>query len=413
MANMKLSDELVWRGFNNQTTFSDITELDKKKYKLYFGVDPSADSMTVGNLASAMMVRVFIAHGHEATLLIGGATGLIGDPTDKAKERDLQDPQVVASNVKKIVKQYHNLYGQKIRVVNNYDWFQNIKYIDFLREVGVHFSLTPLLQRDYVTSRIGSDGSGMSYAEFSYSLIQGYDFYHLNKVYDIDLQVCGSDQWGNSISGVDLIRRKAGKTAHIYSAPLIINKTSGVKFGKSESGAIWLDEQKTSVFKFYQFWLNTDDESVADYLKIFTDISIDKFTEVMKDFESNKSSRSAQKMLAIEVTNIVHGKDRTKTVQKVCDTLFGDSDFLSLGKKEIEILKEEINFCKINNVESLPAVINHCGLSVSNSEAARFIESGSISVNGKKIFPTDENPFAKGYNLIKRGKNNFAIMEYK
>ena len=413
MANMKLSDELVWRGFNNQTTFRDITELDKKKYKLYFGVDPSADSMTVGNLASAMMVRVFIAHGHEATLLIGGATGLIGDPTDKAKERDLQDPQVVASNVKKIVKQYHNLYGQKIRVVNNYDWFQNIKYIDFLREVGVHFSLTPLLQRDYVTSRIGSDGSGMSYAEFSYSLIQGYDFYHLNKVYDIDLQVCGSDQWGNSISGVDLIRRKAGKTAHIYSAPLIINKTSGVKFGKSESGAIWLDPQKTSVFKFYQFWLNTDDESVADYLKIFTDISLDNFTEVMKDFESNKSSRSAQKMLAIEVTNIVHGKDRTKTVQKACDTLFGDSDFLSLGKKEIEILKEEINFCKINNVESLPAVINHCGLSVSNSEAARFVESGSISVNGKKITPSDKNPFAKGYNLIKRGKNNFAIMEYK
>ncbi len=413
MANMKLSDELVWRGFNNQTTFSDLTELDKKKYKLYFGVDPSADSMTVGNLASAMMVRVFIAHGHEATLLIGGATGLIGDPTDKAKERDLQDPQVVASNVKKIVKQYHNLYGQKIRIVNNQDWFKGIGYIDFLREVGVHFSLTPLLQRDYVTSRIGADGSGMSYAEFSYSLIQGYDFYHLNKVYDIDLQVCGSDQWGNSISGVNLIRRKAGKTAHIYSAPLIINKTSGVKFGKSESGAIWLDEKKTSVFKFYQFWLNTDDDSVADYLKIFTDISLDKFTEVMKNFESNKSSRSAQKMLAIEVTNIVHGKDRTKTVQKACDTLFGDSDFLSLGKKEIEILKEEINFCKINNVESLPAVINHCGLSVSNSEAARFIESGSISVNGKKIFPSDENPFAKGYNLIKRGKNNFAIMEYK
>lgn len=413
MANMKLSDELVWRGFNNQTTFSDITELDKKKYKLYFGVDPSADSMQAGNLASAMMVRVFIAHGHEATLLIGGATGLIGDPTDKAKERDLQDPQVVASNVQKIVKQYHNLYGQKIRIVNNQDWFKGIGYIDFLREVGVHFSLTPLLQRDYVTSRIGADGSGMSYAEFSYSLIQGYDFYHLNKVYDIDLQVCGSDQWGNSISGVDLIRRKAGKTAHIYSAPLIINKTSGVKFGKSESGAIWLDEQKTSVFKFYQFWLNTDDESVADYLKIFTDISIDKFTEVMKDFESNKSSRSAQKMLAIEVTNIVHGKDRTKTVQKACDTLFGDSDFLSLGKKEIEILKEEINFCKINNVESLPAVINHCGLSVSNSEAARFIEAGSISVNGKKITPSDKNPFAKGYNLIKRGKNNFAIMEYK
>lgn len=413
MANMKLSDELVWRGFNNQTTFSDITELDKKKYKLYFGVDPSADSMQAGNLASAMMVRVFIAHGHEATLLIGGATGLIGDPTDKAKERDLQDPQVVASNVQKIVKQYHNLYGQKIRIVNNQDWFKGIGYIDFLREVGVHFSLTPLLQRDYVTSRIGADGSGMSYAEFSYSLIQGYDFYHLNKVYDIDLQVCGSDQWGNSISGVDLIRRKAGKTAHIYSAPLIINKTSGVKFGKSESGAIWLDEQKTSVFKFYQFWLNTDDDSVADYLKIFTDISLDKFTEVMKNFESNKSSRSAQKMLAIEVTNIVHGKDRSKTVQKACDTLFGDSDFLSLGKKEIEILKEEINFCKINNVESLPAVINHCGLSVSNSEAARFIESGSISVNGKKITPSDKNPFAKGYNLIKRGKNNFAIMEYK
>ena len=271
MSNMTLAEELTWRGFVNQTTYKDITYLNDNKVVFYWGVDPSANSMTIGNLAAAMMARVFMKHGHQAVLLVGGATGMIGDPDGKALERDLLTLEQIAANKKAISAQYNQVFGKmQFKVVDNYDWFKDIGYLEFLRAVGKHVPMRTMLGREFVQSRLGEDGAGISYAEFSYSLIQGYDFLHLYKEHGVTLQLCGADQWGNSIAGVDLIRRIAGGEAHVWSSPLVINRATGKKFGKTEDGAIWLDENQTSVFKFYQFWINADDEGVEEYMKIYT-----------------------------------------------------------------------------------------------------------------------------------------------
>ena len=410
---MTLSEELTWRGFVNQTTLKDIKELDKQKFKIYFGVDPSADSMQVGNLAAALMVKAFLRHGHEVTLLIGGATGMIGDPSGKDTERSLLDLDQVARNKRAIIGQYHQLFGQRVRIVDNYDWFKNIGFLEFLRDVGKHFSMTPLLQRDYIANRVGPNGAGMSYTEFSYTLIQGYDFYFLNKKYGINLQLCGSDQWGNSISGVDLIRRKLGLEAHVYSMPLIINKASGKKFGKSEDGAVWLDAKKTSVFRFYQFWLNVDDEGVAEYLKVFTELDKAHIESILKKFADNKGGRAAQKALAYEVTALVHGTQRAESVRRITDTLFGEGNFSDLSRKEVDTLKAELQVVRAAIDDGLASVLVEAGLATSITEANRFVASGAISVNGEKVDPSASRVFARGNNLLKRGKNNFAIVEYK
>ena len=272
---MSLSEELSWRGFVNQTTIDDITELDSQPRTFYFGVDPSADSMTIGNLAAAMMVRHFIKHGHKAILLVGGATGLIGDPDGKKDERNLKTIEEINRNKAAIAQQYQQLFaGNDFQIVDNYDWFKNISYLDFLRDIGKHTSMTQMLDRDFVKKRIGEGGSGISYAEFSYSLIQGYDFLHLYRTYGVTLQLCGADQWGNSLAGASLVRKLESSEVDVFSTPLVINKTTGKKFGKSEDGAVWLDSNKTSVYKFYQFWLNLDDLGVIDYLKIYTDSNV-------------------------------------------------------------------------------------------------------------------------------------------
>lgn len=408
---MTLSEELKWRGFVNQTTLENTSQLDKKKFKLYFGVDPSSDSMTVGNLASAMMVKTFLRHGHHVTLLIGGATGIIGDPSGKDAERNLLTLDQVAHNKQAIIGQYHQLFGQRVHIVDNYDWFKNIGYLDFLREVGKHFSLTPLLQRDYIATRIG--GSGISYAEFSYTLIQGYDFYHLFTKYDIDLQLCGSDQWGNALSGVELIRRKTGQEAHVYSMPLIVNKATGKKFGKSEDDAVWLDDQKTSVYRFYQFWLNVDDDSVGEYLKIYTELDEDEIAHIMADFHGNKGGRLAQKRLAFEVTQLVHGQKRAEAVRRVTGTLFGEVDIDELNRRELDMLKDELPYVRVNQETGLAKVLVMTSLAKSNSEALRFVASGAIALNGNKVDPAEQYPLRRGVNLLKRGKNNFAIVECK
>jgi len=257
---MSLSEELQWRGFVNQTTFPDITDLDKESLTFYFGVDPSADSMQIGNFAAAMMVRHFINAGHKAILLVGGATGMIGDPDGKKDERNLKALDEIAHNKAGIAAQYRQVFADKdFTLVDNYDWFKNMNYLDFLREVGKNVPMSMMLGREFIQSRLGEGGEGISYAEFSYSLIQGYDFLHLYRTYGATLQLAGADQWGNSIAGVDLIRRVEGVESHIFTIPLIMNKATGKKFGKTEDGAIWLDPKKTSVYKFYQFWLNSDD----------------------------------------------------------------------------------------------------------------------------------------------------------
>lgn len=401
---MTLSEELVWRGFTNQTTFKDIAELDKAPISFYWGVDPSADSMHIGQLAMAMMIRHFIANGHKATLLVGGATGMIGDPDGKSEERDLKSAEEIEKNRAGIAAQYQSLFnGLEFDVVDNYDWFKDIGYLNFLRDVGKHFSMTQLLDRDFVQKRIGEGGSGISYAEFSYSLIQGYDFLHLFREKGITLQVAGADQWGNSISGVQLIRKLEGKDAHIWTAPLIINKTTGKKFGKSEEGAVWLDEAKTSAYKFYQFWLNVDDAGVIDYLKIYTLLSKEEIEDLARKHEENPRERIAQKTLAQEVTRLVHGEARLDSVQRVTGAMFGEAT--ELQAEDMELLAQEIPVVAVGKtlVESLVG----SGVAASNGEARRLLSGGAVSIDGQKI--TEDITLQKAV-LVKKGKNTFILV---
>jgi tyrosyl-tRNA synthetase len=403
---MKLSEELKWRGFVNQTTYEDISILDEKPVTFYFGVDPSSDSMTIGNLAAAMMVRHFIHYGHKAYILVGGATGMIGDPDGKADERNLKALDEIAKNKAGIAAQYSTVFaGQDFTVVDNYDWFKDINYIDFLRSVGKHVPMSQMLGREFVQSRLGNDGAGISYAEFSYSLMQGYDFVHLYREHGVTLQVCGADQWGNSLAGVDLIRRMEGGEAHVYSTPLIMNKATGVKFGKSENGAIWLDSNKTSAYKFYQFWLNCDDEGVIDYAKVYTLLSIDQINDLESQVKQNPGDRVAQRALAHEVTKLVHGIDRAESVERVTDVLFGGADFNKLQDADLDAMANEIPVVAIGR--TLIEILTDTGLAASNGEARRLISSGAVSVNGKKV--TDDQKI-KVISLVKKGKNSFILV---
>lgn len=403
---MKLSDELQWRGMVNQTTFENLSELDERPIAFYFGVDPSADSMTVGNLAAAMMVRQFIEAGHKAYLLVGGATGMIGDPDGKKDERNLLSLEDIARNKQAIADQYRRVFaGKDFEIVDNYDWFKDIGYLEFIRDVGKHVPLSQMLGREFVQSRLGEGGSGISYAEFSYALIQGYDFLHLFREHGVTLQLCGADQWGNSIAGVDLIRRLDGKEAHVYSIPLIVNKTTGKKFGKSEDGAVWLDENKTSVYAFYQFWLNTGDNDVIDYLKIFTVLPRQDIEQLAQAVQNNPSEREAQKVLAREVTAIVHGAERAASAERVTAVLFGSQSVAELSDDDLAVLAQEIPTVGLG-IPLIDALVQTDNAS-SNGDARRLLESGGVAVNGEKIFA--DTPI-ETTSLIKKGKNSFILV---
>jgi tyrosyl-tRNA synthetase len=401
---MTLAEELTWRGFVNQTTLERTEDINQTR-TFYWGVDPSADSMTVGHLAPAMMIRHFMNHGHKAILLVGGATGMIGDPDGKKQERDLKTIEEITRNKNALAEQYRKVFdGQHFDIVDNYDWFKNMNYLDFLRDVGKHVSMTQMLDRDFIASRIGEGGDGISYAEFSYSLIQGYDFLHLYREKGATMQVAGADQWGNSISGVQLIRRIEGGESHVWTTPLIINKTTGVKFGKSEAGAVWLDESKTSVYRFYQFWLNIDDDSVIDYLKVYTLLSKEEINNLEQLTKDNPSERAAQKMLAFEVTKLIHGGSRAENARNVSGVLFGARSFTDLLDEELEMLALEIPVSASSHVLN---ALTTSGLAISNSEARRLINSGAVSVNGEKVSDDVELSIP---SLIKKGKNNFLLI---
>lgn len=403
MKNMTLSEELSWRGFVNQTTFKDITELDQQKRTFYFGVDPSAPSATIGNLAAMMMCRVFLSHGYTPILLVGGATGMIGDPKDD-KERDEKTLEEVAHNKSQLKKQYQQVFGGlSFKMVDNYDWFSGIGYLEFLRSVGKRMSMSQLLDREFVKNRVGEGGAGLSYAEFSYSLIQGYDFLHLFEADNATLQLCGADQWGNSLTGVELIRKKHGEQAHVWSCPLIINKATGIKFGKSEGGAVWLDADMTSPYAFYQFWLNVDDEGVSDYIKIYTLISETELNNLLAEFQKNPQQRAAQKYLAYEVTKIVHGQDVADTVQRISEVLFGGRSESELTKDDFAALAKELPSSKASDILDF---LLETSLAKSKSDARRLVEQNAISVNSEKA--TLETVLSDT-SLVKKGKNAFGI----
>lgn len=400
---MNLSDELTWRGFVNQMTFANLKELDEQR-TFYWGVDPSADSMHIGNLAPAMMIRHFMNHGHKAILLVGGATGMIGDPDGKKQERDLLTPQEIAHNKAAIAEQYKKIFaGHDFTIVDNYDWFKEMKYLEFLREIGKHAPLTQMLDRDFVQSRIGEGGEGISYAEFSYALIQGYDFLHLFRKHGATLQLSGADQWGNSITGVQLIRRLESQSAHVFTTPLIINKSTGMKFGKTEEGAVWLDPAKTSPYKFYQFWLNVDDVTAEDLVKIYTLLDKETIEGLIGRHQGNLGARALQKTLAYEVTKLVHGQQKADAVVRATEVLFGDSH--NLNEEIIGILADEL---PVQAPADIIAVLVGSGVAGSNGEARRLISGGAVSLNGEKVVAYDVAVSTP--SLVKKGKNQFVLV---
>lgn len=403
---MKLSEELIWRGFYNQTTFESPQQIDEQDFVLYLGTDPSANSLHVGHLAVYMLVRQFLGRGHKVILLVGGGTGVIGDPGGKTDERQLLSMEQVDANAEALAVQVSRLFsGQNFMLVNNYDWLKDVSILDFLRDVGKHFSMTQLVSRDFISTRMGEGGSGISYAEFSYTLLQGYDYWHLHNSYGVNLQIGGSDQWGNIISGVDLVRKKESSEVHAMTAPLVINKSTGRKFGKSEEGAVWLDAEKTSPYKFYQFWLNVDDESVVDYLKIFTTLSRSEIEGIIEQHENNPAERLAQKTLATEVTSLVHGEERSQSVNRVSEVLFSDRPVADLDTDELEYLATEIPSSQSTDI--LDSMLS-TGLAASKGEARRLIEAGGVYVNGQKAVLDIE---LAAPSLIRRGKNRFALIK--
>jgi tyrosyl-tRNA synthetase len=405
-SSMTLSQELTWRGFVNQTTLSDITKLDEKKLRFYHGFDASADSLTIGNLAAVMMDKVFIRHGYQAIMLAGGATSLIGDPGGKDSERPLQDEETIRKNVAAVNKQLEGLVGDGATMVNNLDWFKKMNTIEFLRDVGKHFSMTPLIQRDYIAKRLGDGGAGITYTEFSYTLLQGYDFLYLYDNHQATLQLAGADQWGNAISGVDLVRRVKGVEVNAYTCPLIINKATGKKFGKSEEGAVWLDPEKTSPTQFYQFWINSDDEGVESYLKVFTELDKDEIERVLHHHKQAPQHRTAQTVLAQQITTLVHGEAEMKQAEAVTEYLVGKSPIKEAGASVLAVIRKEQPSANSNPTGSIVDILVQTGLASSNTEARRLLKGNAISVNDQKVSREDfeATDFQNGRLLIRKGK---------
>ena len=401
---MKLSEELQWRGFWNQTTFTDDKLIDSENFTLYLGTDPSADSLHVGHLAVYMMVRHFLERGHKVFLLVGGGTGMIGDMRD-TEERNLLPYEEIEHNKQALKSQVSRIFaGRDFTLVDNADWLAELELLPFLRDIGKNFNMADLVSREFFKARI-NNGKGLSFAEFTYTLLQGYDFWHLFNQYGVNLQIGGSDQWGNLLSGVDLIRKKENAEVYAMTAPLLINKSTGRKFGKSEGGAVWLDENKTSVYKFYQFWLNVDDESAIEYMKIFTMLDRDTIEAIAENHAVNPGARSAQKVLAREVTDIVHGSARRESVERVNEVLFGGGDFKKLSDDDLGALAEEIP-CVDAGIDAIEALVES-GAVGSNGEAKRLLKSGAISLNGEKLA---ENKVVNDTSLLKKGKNTFVLI---
>lgn len=404
---MKLSEDLAWRGLIKDKTFSELKWLDEPK-TFYLGIDAaSSDSMTIGNLAAMLTARRLKDYGWKAVLLAGGATSLIGDPGGKTQERELKSREQIQKNVAGIKRQISDLFsGEDFTLVDNYDWFKDVGYLEFLREVGKHYSMTELMQRDFVSERMGEGGSGISYSEFSYSLVQGYDYWQLFKNHDVVLQIGGSDQWGNMLSGVPLIRKKERAEVHALSIPLVINKATGIKFGKSESGAVWLDPDKTSPTEFYQFWINSDDADVEDFLKIFTLLPKEEIEALLEKHNHRPQDRIAQTKLAAEVTDLVHGHNHREFAQEVTKYLTGEKPISDAGEEEAEEVRKALPSIKVQPGTPVFEALTSSGLASSKTEARRLVQGQSIYVNNHPFSKDhlESADFKNGRLMLRRGK---------
>ncbi|MDB5189911.1 MAG: Tyrosine--tRNA ligase [Parcubacteria group bacterium] len=409
---MNLADDLTARGLIEHTS-ADLAVILGEKRTVYLGVDPSADSMQAGNLVIVLLMKRLADAGHKIILLVGGGTGMIGDPKEKG-ERPLADARTVARNKKALKAQMQQILGRKITVVDNADWLLKVKLVDFLRDIGKHFTINELIKRDIIKRRLDNPDDSISYTEFAYSLLQGYDYLVLNQKHGVNLQIGGSDQWVNILSGVELVRRKLGKEAFALTAPLVTD-ASGKKFGKSEGNAVWLDATKTSPYAFYQFWLNQPDEVVEKYLKFYTFMPVMEIEMMCELHRRQPGKREAQKTLARLVTEIVHGKDAAIRSIAVSEVLFGERELGSLSREERNMLVHGAPSAHVSLATPIVDALIETSLSSSKSDARRLIEGNGVSVNGNSIDSADavldESHFDGDLALLKRGKQIAVLVK--
>ena len=408
---MTLFEELKWRGLIKDISSPELEEkLNNGGLTFYIGTDPTADSLHIGHLSSFLISKRLKEAGHNPILLIGGATGRIGDPRPTT-EREMKTIEEVEYNIKCLTKQVKDLFG--FEIVNNYDWSKDINFIDFLRDYGKFFNINYMLDKDIIRRRLET---GITYTEFSYMIMQAMDFLILYQEKNCTMQVAGSDQWGNITAGIDLIRKKLGKEAYGFTMPLVTTK-DGTKFGKSEGNALWLDKNKTSPYTMYQYLLNAEDEKVIDYLKVFTFLSKEEIDRLELEVKNNPHLREAQKTLAKEVIIFLHGEEEYNKAVKLTESLFNNKfDDLELSDIE-DIFKNE----KIREVETNKNIVDlliDMGVSSSKREAREFINGKAISINGNKIndldLIIDDNYFLHNtYIIVKRGKKNYYIGKRK
>ncbi len=391
---MKLYDDLVWRGLIKDISNPELEDkLNNEKLTFYWGTDPTADSLHLGHYSSLVTAKRLAQYGHKPILLIGGATGLIGDPRPTA-EREIISKEEVLKNIEGIKKQVSNLFHGDAEIVNNYDWIKDFSYLDFLRDVGKYINVNYMLNKDIISRRLET---GITYAEFSYTLIQGYDFLHLFREKGVTLQAEGSDQWGNITTGIELIRKIEGKEAYGFTMPLILDST-GKKFGKSEGNALWLDKEKTSPYKIYQYLINAEDSMVIHYLKVFTFLSHEEIDELEQSVKNEPEKRLAQKRLAFEVVKDLHGEEEAIKAQKTSEEVF------TKGYSEEGMMEEKANIDDNTNLMDLLVLSN---IAPSKSEARRLVIGNGISINGNK--QTDPNILVSNltnddYVIISKGK---------
>lgn len=410
---MKLYEELKWRGLIKDEAGEDLEDkLNNEKVTFYWGTDPSADSLHIGHYSSLLTAKRLAQKGHHPILLIGGATGMIGDPRPTA-EREIQSKETILENAKKLTKQVKEIFEGNVEVVNNYDWTKDMNILDFLRDTGKYINVNYMINKDIIKRRLET---GITFAEFTYTLLQGYDFMHLYETKNCIMQVEGSDQWGNITTGIDLINKKLNKKAYAFTMPLILD-ANGNKFGKSEGNALWLDKEKTSSYEIYQYLINSSDEKVEEYLKVYTFLNKEEIEKLMEKHNQKPEERLAQKTLAKEFITDLRGEEEYEKAIKTTEALF-NGKVKDLSKKEIEeVFKEMPSFQTKEGIDII-SMLTEGKVAQSKREAREFVNAGSITINEEKI--TDENyiitkdiAIEDELLVIKRGKKKYFIGKIK
>ena len=403
---MKLYDDLVWRGLIKDVAGDNLEEvLNGEPITFYWGTDPTADSLHIGHYSSLVTAKRLAKYGHHPILLCGGATGRIGDPRPTA-EREILSYETVDKNIKCIKNQIDRLFEGKAELVDNYSWTKDYTFLEFLRDIGKYININYMLSKDIIQRRLES---GITYAEFSYMLLQGYDFMHLYETKNCIMQVEGSDQWGNITTGIELIRKKLGKEAYGFTMPLILDAT-GKKFGKSEGNALWLDKEKTSPYEIYQYLINADDSKVLEYLKVFTFLTKEEIEDIIKKHEEKPELRLAQKALAYEVVKDIHSKEDADTAVKISESLF-TGNIKELTDSEIELAFKGIPTYNVDEDTILNILVNN-NIASSRREAREFLSNNAITLDGDII--NDENyqiTKSRNYHIIRKGKKKYYLIK--